>query len=211
MKALIVYGGYQPHTPAETARTLGDALTDTGCKVRMEESLEILANSRVLRNTDLLVPVWTMGELTPEMWKSVDKAVRAGMGVAGTHGGMGDAFRSSLDWQWLTGGHFVGHPHVGPYTVRITTERSPITRGMKNFRYNSEQYYMLIDPAVRVLADSIYRHDGKRLIMPVVWTNTWGKGRVFYSALGHQADEFIRYPQVLAMTVRGMLWAAGKQ
>jgi type 1 glutamine amidotransferase len=36
----------------------------------------------------------------------------------------------------------------------------------------------------------------------------WKKGRVFYSALGHTAKEFRDCPEVLAMTIRGMVWAA---
>jgi hypothetical protein len=44
--------------------------------------------------------------------------------------------------------------------------------------------------------------------MPVVWTKTWGKGRVFYSALGHDPSEFDAYPEVFAMALRGLQWAA---
>ena len=44
--------------------------------------------------------------------------------------------------------------------------------------------------------------------MPVVWVKTWGRGRVFYSALGHLPREFVDYPAVREFTVAGMLWAA---
>ena len=44
--------------------------------------------------------------------------------------------------------------------------------------------------------------------MPVVWKRAYGKGRVFYSSLGHCAKEFIDFPNVLELLVRGCVWAA---
>jgi len=79
---------------------------------------------------------------------------------------------------------------------------------MRAFLYDSEQYYMLVDPGITVLADSVYVYNGQTATIPVIWTKQWGRGRVFYSALGHQAEEFTRYPAVAKMTVEGMKWAA---
>ncbi len=44
-------------------------------------------------------------------------------------------------------------------------------------------------------------------VMPVVWKRMWGKGRVFFSSLGHKLDDF-DVPQVMEITRRGMLWAS---
>jgi type 1 glutamine amidotransferase len=126
------------------------------------------------------------------------------------HGGMGDAFRGRLDYEWMVGGHFVGHPHVGDYTVRITNPLHVITEGLPaSYAYKSEQYYMMMDPVVDVLADTVYVHEGRSLTMPVVWTKKWGAGRVFYNALGHHPDEFTTCAEARRLTVRGCLWAAG--
>ena len=43
--------------------------------------------------------------------------------------------------------------------------------------------------------------------MPVAWKRTYGNGRVFYSALGHEASDF-DVPQVLELVVRGSMWAS---
>jgi type 1 glutamine amidotransferase len=204
-----VWGGWDGHTPRETGEIFAEQLRRRGVAVRVENSLQPLTEPALASQTDLIVPIWTMGEMSADQWKGVHEAVRSGVGLAGVHGGMGDAFRGRVEYQWMVGGQFLGHPHVGEYTVRLTGARSPITRGMKRrFAYVSEQYYMQVDPAVRVLAVTTYRHEGATVTMPVVWTKRWGKGRVFYSALGHVADEFRKYPHVLDMTVRGMLWAA---
>jgi type 1 glutamine amidotransferase len=45
------------------------------------------------------------------------------------------------------------------------------------------------------------------VVMPVAWKRHYGKGRVFYSALGHQAKEF-SVPQMRKIFHRGMNWAA---
>jgi type 1 glutamine amidotransferase len=150
-----------------------------------------------------------MGTLTQEENKGLQAAVRGGVGLGGLHGGMGDAFRGQLDFEWMVGGHFVGHPTVGDYTVRIRDFASPITRDLPGlFPYKSEQYYMLMDPSVHVLADAEYAYEGRSCAMPVAWIKTWGQGRVFYSALGHAPEEFVTFPHALTLTVQGLLWAA---
>jgi uncharacterized protein len=208
MKALIVYGGWDGHEPDKVAKIFEKALTAKGARVELSETLDVLLDAGKLAGLDVIVPHWTMGTMTTDQWKGLNDAVRSGVGVAGVHGGAGDAFRDNLEYQWMIGGQFVGHPHVGEYEVRLTPHPSPITEHLpQSFRYNSEQYYQLVDPGVAVLADTLYEYDGRRTIMPSIWVKSWGKGRVFYSALGHVAKEFADYPHVLEMTVRGILWA----
>lgn len=209
MKALIVYGGWDGHEPEPVSEIIEKALVAKGFKVDRVGGLEPLADGEALKQLDLICPIWTMGEMAGEQWQGLNEAIRSGVGFGGFHGGAGDAFRGNLEYQWMVGGQFVGHPHVGEYTVRMTAVKSPITEASPSmFTYSSEQYYQLIDPGVTVLADTLYEYDGNRIILPCVWTKTWGKGRVFYSALGHCAKEFSDYPEMLAMTIRGMIWAA---
>jgi type 1 glutamine amidotransferase len=208
-KALLVWGGWDGHTPKESTEVFAEALGKREFEVTVEDSLECLADAQKLKGYNLIVPYWTMGNLSNEQFKGVSEAVRSGIGLAGVHGGIGDAFRGNIDWEWMVGGIFVGHPHVDEYTVCLTTNKSEITDGMPHsFTYKSEQYYMLVDPGNHVLADTLYEYAGQRIRMPVVWTKSWGEGRVFYSALGHVAQEFEDYPDVLEMTMRGFLWAA---
>lgn len=209
-KALLVWGGWNGHTPKETTELLASELQTKGMKTEIENSLDSFADPARLEMFDLIVPNWTMGKMTDDQWKGLNIAVKNGVGIGGVHGGMGDAFSYHYGgYAWMVGGHFSGHPFVGEYTVQLTSESSPITDGMpKQFDYKSEQYYMMLDPAIRVLAYTMYDFNGEQTRMPVVWTRMWGKGKVFYSALGHTADELKEYPEVLAMTARGLLWAA---
>lgn len=207
--ALIVSGGWQGHKPQEVAEIFGNALSLNGFDVQNSDSTDIYTSPDLV-SFDLIVPNWTMGSLTSEQSKNLVSAVRdAGCGLAGAHGGMGDSFRGDIDYQWLVGGQFLGHPHVGEYTVCRTGEQSHLTSHMPHaFSYNSEQYYMMVDPGVRILLDTVYSHDNQQCRMPVAWTRQTGKGRIFYSALGHDPIEYTTHPHVLEMMVRAFLWAA---
>lgn len=208
-RILFISGGWDGHKPHEIVEIFRSALAAHGFEGVVETSLDVLADVERLKTFAVIFPCWTMGTLTNEQTKGLQAAVRSGVGLAGIHGGMGDAFRGNLDYEWMTGGHFVGHPHVGDYTVHVRALSNPITAGLPGaFAYRSEQYYLMMDPAVEVLADTTYLHEGRACTMPVAWVKTWGEGRVFYSALGHAPEEFTSFPAAKELTVRGVLWAA---
>jgi type 1 glutamine amidotransferase len=204
-KALIVQGGWQGHEPEEVAGILAQALGKRGFEVEVSDTLEAfkgLTESQV----DLVVPHWTMGKITGEQLGPLLKAIREGVGAAGVHGGMGDAFREQCEYQFMVGGQWVAHPGGDgvTYQVHIEEAASPITEGLSDFTVTSEQYYMHVDPGNTVLATTKFGD----VAVPVAWTKHYGKGRVFYCSLGHQAG-VVRQPEVLELVTRGMLWAAG--
>jgi type 1 glutamine amidotransferase len=75
---------------------------------------------------------------------------------------------------------------------------------------HSEQYYMHVDPNVKVLATTTFNGDNAFWIdgnvVPVVWKKAYGKGRVFYSSLGHVSDDY-KVPEALEIQKRGIRWA----
>jgi type 1 glutamine amidotransferase len=206
---LFLQGGWDGHKPEQIIHKFNGALVAKGCKTETLASLERLADTNWLKTFDVISPCWTMGKLSPQESAGLRGAVHSGVGLGGFHGGMGDAFRGDLDYEWMVGGHFVGHPYVGDYIVRVTQPSDVIMQEMPpEFPYNSEQYYMLMDPGVRVLAEAAYTFEERTCAMPVVWTKHWGNGRVFYSSLGHDPTEFDQYPVVFDMSLKGILWAA---
>jgi len=214
-KALIVWGGWDGHQPKQVADVLERALQADGFDVELSDTLDAFKDARKLLGLSLIVPHWTMGKITSEQLKPVLDAVQAGVGLAGCHGGMCDAFRDNTDWQFLTGGQWVAHPGNDgvQYTVHITDKTHPITAGIADFEVCSEQYYMHVDPAVKVLATTRFPvADGPHVPngpveMPVLWTKMYGKGRVFYDALGHTAKVVQSEPNLTIMR-RGFRWAA---
>lgn len=213
-KALIFQGGWQGHEPKLVAEILGDILQGEQFEVTLTDTLETLEQED-LRTYDLIVPNWTQGVIKRSQLNAILEAVAEGTGLAGLHGGMADAFRTETDYQFMVGGQWVAHPGNDgvTYTVKILDEDHPLTKGMKDFQVTSEQYYLHVDPAVKVLAttrftnpEGPYAANGE-VEMPVVWTKKWGKGRVYYCSLGHVA-EVVNRPEVKQLMRNGMVWAA---
>ena len=215
-KALIFYGGWAGHEPELVAARMARILEKNGMACDFVAGLDCLADREALMRYDLIVPCYTCGTLSSEAEKNVSYAVSHGVGLAGCHGGMCDAFRESTLWQFITGGQWVSHPGNDgvEYTVNIRRGSSPITEGIEDFTVTSEQYYLHVDPAIEVLATTrfpIYRDHhavNKPVDMPVAWTKYWGEGRVFYCSLGHHDDLFDASPASQLLMERGMLWAA---
>ena len=213
--ALIVWGGWEGHEPQKVAELFRQILVEEKFDVEVSPSLDSFADEKKLLALSLIVPVYTMSKITPEQVNPVLKAVESGVGIAGCHGGMCDSFRECTEWQFLTGGQWVAHPgNDGTnYVVKIGPNKSPITEGITDFGVCSEQYYMHVDPAVKVLATTRFPtapgpHESNGPVdMPVVWTKMYGKGRVFYNALGHHADVLEPEP-VRTIMRRGFLWSA---
>lgn len=216
-QALIVWGGWDGHTPKESAEVFATALTDAGCDVTLRDSLDAYTDEDLMGVMDLIVPIWTMGDLGKQQWKGLCEAVKSGVGCAGFHGGIVDSFRRDCEYQMMTGGQFVGHPgnNIPSYRVAIADRDHEITRGLSDFDLkDTEQYYMHVDPAVHVLTTTMFTGEhGERdtyaagTVMPFAWTRAWGKGRVFVAAWGHTYKDFDT-PEALEIVKRGMLWAA---
>lgn len=214
-KALIVWGGWDGHEPAQVAEICDKALRNHGFETEVSDTLDVFTDGEKLKKLDLIVPVWTMGTIRSDQLNPVCEAVRAGVGIGGCHGGMCDSFRDATEWQFMTGGQWVAHPgNDGTnYRVQITQPQHFITHGTSDFEVSSEQYYLHTDPANRVLATTRFPvapgpHETNGPVdMPVVWTKMYGEGRVFYSSLGHHAD-VVAQPDPLRIMTRGLLWAA---
>lgn len=203
-KALIVQGGWDGHKPKEVAAILAGQLRQNGFEVTISDTLDAYKDPN-LSKLDLIVPNWTMGTIQKEQLQPLLAAVESGVGLAGLHGGMCDSFRNETEYQFMTGGQWVAHPgnDTVTYTVHIDGVPTPITDSIQDFQVTTEQYYMHVDPANTVHATTRFG----AVVMPVVWTKMWGKGRVFYCSLGHRPD-VVEMPSVLTMMTRGMLWAA---
>ncbi len=215
-KALVVRGGWTGLEPVQTTDLFVPFLRGKGFDVIVSDTLQTYTDQALMKSLTLVVPCWTMGEISREQSAGLLGAIRSGVNIAGWHGGMGDAFRQDTEYQFMVGGQWVAHPGgIVEYEVNITRPDDPITAGLKDFRMKSEQYYLHVDPSNEVLATTTFRAavggmpwiDG--CVMPVVWKRRYGKGRVFYCSLGHVARDF-EVPEARTIMERGMLWAAGE-
>jgi type 1 glutamine amidotransferase len=213
-KALITWGGWDGHQPDVVASLFAGWLREAGMEVQVTDSLSCFDDPDALAGLSLIVPVWTMSKIEKQQALNACAAVASGVGLAGCHGGMCDAFRENVDWQFMTGAQWVAHPGNDGvrYGVRITSGHE-VVAGSPDFDVVSEQYYLHVDPAVKVHAvcdfpvvEGPHSPNGP-VEMPVVFTKMWGKGRVYYNALGHQANVIDHGPAADLMR-RGLLWAA---
>jgi type 1 glutamine amidotransferase len=204
-KALIIQGGWDGHQPKEVAGIFAGILGEEKFEVEVSDTLDSLKDGEKLLGLNLIVLVWTMGTITKEQLDPLLAAVKSGVGIAGCHGGIGDSFRNETEFQYMVGGQWVAHPGNDGvnYTVNIKQKNNPLVAGLADFPVCSEQYYMHTDPGNDVLATTNFGE----VVMPVVWTKTYGEGKVYYNSLGHQAD-IVAMQEVTELMRRGFVWSA---
>lgn len=199
------------HDPVKTTDRFADLLRKNGFKVEISDTLDCFVDPAYVGSFDLIVFSWTIAKTNRAATKTIIDAVNAGVGLAGCHGGLCDSFREDTDWQYLTGGQWVAHPGNDgvEYAVNIVKDH-PVTEGVRDFSLKSEQYYLLVDPSVEVLATTVFKNTiaGHDVTMPAAWIRNYGRGRVFYLSVGHTDDVFEKTPEAEKLMERGMLWAA---
>lgn len=209
--ALVVWGGWEGHEPRQCVEVFIPLLKKEGYTVQVSNTLDAYLDEG-LRALNVIIQCWTMGQITADQERGLLEAVAAGVGFAGWHGGMCDAFRANTGYQFMTGGNWVEHPGgIREYTVHLIKPEDSILSGLHDFTLTSEQYYLHVDPSNEVLATTTFSADPypwvQGCVMPVVWKRRYGQGRVFYTSLGHSAKDF-EIPECLEITRRGVLWAS---
>jgi uncharacterized protein len=175
---------------------------------RVNEDLDCLTPARIAPY-ELVVFYYTIGSITDAQKNGLLNHIAAGKGFVPIHSGA-DSFRDCQEYKALVGGHFVTHPAYRQYHVSIVANPAdpstlPITEGITEFMATDEQYVTDYDPRVNVIATGLYQ--GRAL--PVAWTKSWGQGRVFYLALGHDGVA-CQNENFKVLLERGARWAAGQ-
>ncbi|CAM3606614.1 ThuA domain-containing protein [Isoptericola cucumis] len=226
-RALVVRGGWEGHSPEAATDLFLPFLREQGFEVRVESDNEVYADAEVMAATDLVLQCVTMSQISGPALTGLRAAVEAGTGLAGWHGGIADSYRASSDYLQLVGGQFATHPgkepHLRrgdasdnylPHTIELTDlgREHPITAGLDDVELDTEQYWVLHDDLIDVLATTTHPapdwHPWHRPVTsPAVWTRQWGAGRVFVATPGHSVD-VLEHPTVRTVVERGLLWAS---
>jgi type 1 glutamine amidotransferase len=224
---LVVRGGWEGHSPVEATESFLPFLKAEGFEVRVEDTTEVYTDRDYMATVDLVVQCNTMNTIEGAEFTGLAEAVTAGTGLAGWHGGIADAYRSTADYLHLIGGQFAHHPIKAPrteltgdgdhdvrYTVNIvpTMADHTIVAGIADFELVTEQYWVLTDEyndvlATTTLAARDFDPWHRPVTCPAVWTREWGEGRVFVTTAGHSLD-VLADANVRTIIERGMLWAS---
>jgi type 1 glutamine amidotransferase len=225
--ALVVRGGWEGHQPVEATDRFVPHLEANGFSVRIEGSPKVYADAAYMAGVDLIVQCMTMSTIEKDELAGLTAAVANGTGLAGWHGGIADSYRNSSDYLHLVGGQFACHPPKAaeertgeqsdffiPYRVTMRPEAAdhPITQGIADFDLVTEQYWVLTDEYIDVLATTTlaareFDPWQRPVTSPAIWTRQWGKGRVFVCTPGHNLD-VLEQPDVTTIIQRGLTWAA---
>jgi hypothetical protein len=179
----------------------------------------LLARFRVLVSNNATGDNWS-----PPQRQAFQRWIEQGGGFVGVHGAAGTRYRF---WNWYTDGllrgRFLGHPllpQLQPARVVVEDRTHPAMAQFGADFVHEDEWYSFErsarQPGVRVLAsldESSYtpRELFREIAMgdhPVVWSHCPGRGRVFYSALGHTAASYAR-PELRGMLEGAVAWAAG--
>ena len=177
------------------------------------------------------VVVWhqVSGDVLNDSQKETLKSwIEAGGGWVGVHGAGGDA---AYAWRWyvdeLLGAQFIGHPMSPQFQdakLEVESHAHPATAQLPDsFVHNEEWYSFEHSPRAKgyhvlaTVAEYTYTPRMKLLAMnrdlrmgadhPVLWWHCQGKGRVIYSALGHQAKSYA-LPEMEHLLEGAIAWAA---
>lgn len=187
-------------------------------------------NASVLRQFDAVVWNNISGDVLTLPQRAAFRAwIERGGAYIGFHGSAGDP---TTFWDWyaddLIGARFIGHPMNPQYQeARITFDDPlhPLAAGLpRDWRWTDEWYSFAASPrakGVQVLAsldETTYSPvgfgpsgtGGQDLAMgdhPIAWTRCVGKGRMFYTAIGHRPESY-QQPQMRQLIVNAVSWTA---
>lgn len=202
LKGLFL-GDSGPHQPIGRAAELIPALAKLGIDVAYTENLNDL-HPEYLRRFDCLILYANHLQISPEQERALIGYIEEGHGLVGIHCAS-FCFQNSPAFLQLLGGQFQHHDPIRRFTIKPVRE-SPAIRRVQAFETVDEPYvhHRLSDDRDVLMCRET--PDGPE---PWTWTRKQGKGRVFYTASGHDHRVF-QLPEFHQLIAQGFRWAAGK-
>ena len=147
----------------------------------------------------------------PDYIRKITKAHHAGTPAVVIHCAMHTYRAAEIDdWRQFLGVTSKRHDHQAEYAVKKVRPDHPIMKGFPEKWVTPKDELYIIEkmwPKAKALASSVSEKDGKE--HPVIWTNRYGKARVFGTTYGH-SDSTFEDPVFVNVIARGILWATGR-
>lgn len=194
------------HDHFGNGKYLADMLSKTeDIAAEVSRDYEIL--SKGLAAYDAVLFYTDIGRLAKAQEKGLMDYIRAGGGFFGLHTAAA-SFQDCPAYHAMLNASFKGHSDYMKFTVNILDHDDPITRGCGDFTVTDELYYLEHDPFKSRHLMQAYDPTRKETHV-MAFKHAYGKGRVFYFALGHNMEEF-KHPSFQETVRRGALWTAQK-
>ena len=201
---ILFLGDNGHHRPNDRFRQLQPVLAARGIQMTYTEQMDDLDPNK-LAGYDGLVIYANTTRIRPEQEKALLDFVESGKGFIPLHCAS-YCFLNSPKYVDLVGAQFQKHG-TGTFGTTIAQPDHPIMKGFKGFESWDETY-------VHTKHNDKYRtvlefRDEAGSKEPWTWVRTQGKGRVFYTAWGHDQRTWSN-PGFQALVERGIRWAAGR-
>ena len=162
-------------------------------------------NAENLSRYDGLIIYANYNTMSPAKEKALRDFVEGGKGLIPLHSASA-CFTNSAWYAQTVGAQFKSHK-TGDFIAKNVNTTHPVMKGISEFETWDETYvHSNINPDMTILQE---RMDGATR-EPYTWVRNQGKGRVFYTAYGHN-DSTWRKPNFLKLVENGVLWAVGDQ
>lgn len=230
--AILVFSKTNAFRHQEAIEAANVALTELaarrGWSIVLTENGAVF-NTEQLRRFQAVIWSNTSGDvLTAEQRTAFQNYIENGGGYVGIHAAGDNSHRA---WAWyvenLIGAEFIGHPMKPQFqqaTVRIEDPTHPAMRELGETWTRTDEWYSfkssvrgsdfhvlanLDETTYRPVMTMLFRTTDLRMgDHPIIWMRCVGRGRAFYSALGHEAGAY-REPQHVRMLEGAIGWAAG--
>lgn len=175
-----------------------------------------LFSDRGLRAFDVVVFLSTTGDiLNDQQQKTFQQFIERGGGFVGIHA----AADTEYDWPWygkLVGAYFESHPEIQRATIRVEDPNHPTASFLPKEWVRTDEWYNYRAnprPIVHVIAtldESTYKGGKMGSDHPIIWCHEIGKGRAWYTGLGHTAESYSE-PMFLKSIAAAIEWVSAKR
>jgi uncharacterized protein len=201
--SVLMLGDDGHHRPADLAKLITPILAKNGIDITYTEDVETLTPER-LAKCDALLIYRDHGDLPPKPEAALLDFVEQGKGLFALHCAS-NCFRNSDRYTALVGGRFLKHG-TGVFRAKIIDAQHLAMRGLSSFESWDETYiHDQLGADIRVLMVREEQGGGE----PYTWVRNQGKGRVFYTALGHDERTW-KVEDFQKLLEQGLRWSAGR-
>jgi type 1 glutamine amidotransferase len=206
---VLFLGDQGHHKPMERIPSLMAALGPKGINFTYTDDLSDL-NPQTLSKYDALMVFANWNEISQDAEKALLDFVASGKGFLPIHCAS-YCFRNSNEYVKLVGGQFWRHT-MDSITTQTTQAAHPIMQGLLPFTAYDETYlHSQLQPdnnvlAVREIKADQHKDKPGQATEPYTWTRTHGKGKVFYTAYGHDERTW-NQPGFQQLIYNAILWS----